>query len=163
MMSPPQFCPRCRAPVSPGSRFCSQCGFSPYVPHPPPQQQPLPSQVYACERCLAVSPPGSAYCLRCGEPAYTGTALIKKRKTHSVLAACVLSIVVGGLGQFYNGQHAKGAVFLGINLLLILVKPRLSSELNIVMVIFGALVVLDAGLIAHRLKHGHGVKPWDFW
>lgn len=90
-----------------------------------------------CQSCQADNPAAARFCVRCGtalvpdtrvrgapSPApsavpsayapYAPPALAAK----SPAIAAVLSLVVAGLGQFYNGDAKKGAVMLFVAVLL---------------------------------------------
>ncbi|HEV8432829.1 MAG TPA: zinc-ribbon domain-containing protein [Thermoanaerobaculia bacterium] len=87
------FCPQCGTSNDDVSQFCSNCGRpltaasvpAPYTQQPPPQTMRGPS-----------------------------TAPARYAEGRNPVVALILSGVIVGVGQFYNGDHKKGALmFLG--------------------------------------------------
>ncbi len=64
-------CPHCQTPLSPGTRFCTNCGASvetaPISPKPVPEPGPVTTEEI-CANCGALTPSGVAHCTACGEP-----------------------------------------------------------------------------------------------
>ncbi len=72
------------------------------------------------------------------------------------ILAAVLSLIVAGLGQIYNGQVLKGVVFI----ILQLINGALTLVLIgwVLMPIVGLWAVIDAYLTAKRNNEGYGVR-----
>lgn len=70
--------------------------------------------------------------------------------------AAVLSIIVAGLGQIYNGQVGKGVVFI----ILQLINGALTAVLIgwILMPVVGLWATVDAYLVAKRNNEGYGFR-----
>lgn len=92
------FCAQCGAPNEAPAKFCFKCG-APLVQAAPSASDP---RTRTGASPVAVTEPRVA----------TGK---------NPILATVLSLVIVGLGQFYNGDTKKGAVMLGIAAVLALV------------------------------------------
>lgn len=62
----PYTCPGCGKPITPGKKFCSNCGASVSAPAPaaPVTASPPPSSV--CAACGNPIKPGAKFCAKCG-------------------------------------------------------------------------------------------------
>jgi TM2 domain-containing membrane protein YozV len=99
------FCPQCSVPNDETSRFCRSCGASlaansavQYVPAPPvPGQPPMP-QLYPVQ----------------GDPRMRGVAYPNRQYAvgKNPAVAVILSLLIVGVGQFYNGDAKKGLLML---------------------------------------------------
>jgi len=82
-----------------------------------------------CSKCGAPQDDKVKFCAKCGAPA-TGTELVEEKRMRGVsepkpqtgkryaagknpTLATVLSILIVGVGQFYNGDVKKGLIMLG--------------------------------------------------
>ena len=74
----------------------------------------------------------------------------------SPILAAVLSVIVAGLGQIYNGQITKGVVFI----ILQLINGALTAVLIgwILMPIVGLWATIDAYLVARRNNERFGFR-----
>jgi TM2 domain-containing membrane protein YozV len=101
------FCPQCGVSNEETSRFCRSCGSSltaksevpvQYVPAPPVPVQPPVQQPYPLQ----------------GDPRIRGVAYPNRQyavgKNPGV--ALILSLLIVGVGQFYNGDAKKGVLML---------------------------------------------------
>lgn len=72
------------------------------------------------------------------------------------LVAAILSVIVAGLGQIYNGQIGKGVVFI----ILQIINGALTLVLIgwILMPIVGLWATVDAYLVAKRNNERHGFR-----
>lgn len=72
------------------------------------------------------------------------------------ILAAILSIIVAGLGQIYNGQIGKGVVFI----ILQLINGALTVVLIgwLLMPIVGLWATVDAYLVAKRSNEGYGFR-----
>ena len=73
----------------------------------------------------------------------------------SPIVAAILSLIVAGLGQIYNGQIVKGIVFIVLQL----INGALTVVLIgwILMPIVGLWAMIDAYLVAKRGNERYGV------
>ena len=85
------FCSTCGAQSADTARFCEKCGAAMVVATPPPVT-PLDPRVRGVENT----------------PIHTGQPAVGKNPW----VAVVLSLVIVGVGQFYNGDYKKGALML---------------------------------------------------
>lgn len=92
------FCAQCGAPNDAAAKFCFKCGASLSPAAGGPAAAPDPR-------------------MRGGAPAATVSDTRIATGKNPVLAT-ILSLVIVGLGQFYNGDMKKGAVMLVIGLVL---------------------------------------------
>ena len=111
-------CPKCRVANFPDARFCFSCG-APFEPGT--VSAALPESAWAdstrCPACRAERLPQAEFCSNCGASFSTGRAaerapLESGPKKEPGIALC-LSLLIPGAGQVYNGQPAKGILFLG--------------------------------------------------
>ena len=74
----------------------------------------------------------------------------------SPILAAVLSLIVAGLGQIYNGQIGKGVIFI----ILQLINGALTTVLIgwILLPIVGLWAVIDAYLIAKRNNERYALR-----
>ena len=74
----------------------------------------------------------------------------------SPLLAAVLSRILSGLGQIYNGQVTKGAIFIVVQL----VNAALTTVLIgfVLMPIVGLWATIDAYLVAKRNNERYGFR-----
>ena len=72
------------------------------------------------------------------------------------LVAAILSIIVAGLGQIYNGQIGKGVIFI--------ILQAINGALTLVVIgwifmpIVGLWATIDAYLVAKRNNESHGLR-----
>ena len=118
-----------------------------------------------CPYCEELIPPDASQCYSCGKMLTNLT-----RKKRSPLAAFFLSIIMPGLGQMYNGQLLKGAIYhlIGYSLLFILSISVLRNSYqgmivflcsNIIYYIF---IFSDAIYIAIKRKY-LDLKKYNKW
>lgn len=74
----------------------------------------------------------------------------------SPLLAAVLSLIFSGLGQIYNGEIAKGVVFIVVQL----INAALTTVLIgfVLMPIVGLWAMIDAYLVAKRNNERYGFR-----
>ena len=74
----------------------------------------------------------------------------------SPILAALLSFIVAGLGQIYNGQVAKGVIFI----LLQLINGALTAVLIgwVLMPIVGLWAMIDAYLVARQSNERYGYR-----
>lgn len=74
----------------------------------------------------------------------------------SPLLAAILSLVVAGLGQIYNGQVLKGVIFIVLQI----INGALTAVLIgwVLMPIVGLWAVIDAYLVARRNNERYGFR-----
>jgi TM2 domain-containing membrane protein YozV len=89
------FCASCGSPNDDTARFCHKCGASVGGVTPP-------------------APPGPDFSTMRGGPTSTSTTVVKQYATgKNAAVAMILSLIVVGVGQFYNGDMKKGGIMLG--------------------------------------------------
>lgn len=99
------FCSKCGAQNAEGARFCEKCGAALGV-----AQAGFSGAAPTDERMrggFGMSPGGGAG-VSLGPGYVTGK---------NPVVALLLSLIIPGVGQFYNGDTKKGAIMLGIHLL----------------------------------------------
>jgi len=88
-----------------------------------------------CSKCNSHSPDNASFCLKCGEKLNSNSINTHKNKTSSLTTsvetikieggkkyvlgkncylATILSLLLPGLGQFYNGDYIKGVIYIFI-------------------------------------------------
>lgn len=74
----------------------------------------------------------------------------------SPILAAILSLILSGLGQIYNGQVTKGVIFIVVQL----VNAALTAVLIgwILMPIVGLWATIDAYLVARRSNERYGFR-----
>jgi TM2 domain-containing membrane protein YozV len=127
-------CPHCNNQIPDDAAFCNVCGKSTAVE---PQAQQVPPPVQPAQQTEQQVPPPAA-------PA----AEIKNQ-----WIALILSCLIPGLGQIYNGQTLKGVV-------LILVSFISAGTLAPVAWV---IAMIDAPMIAKKINEGKTVGEWEFF
>ena len=137
------FCSSCGSQVAEGVAFCPSCGAPMQRAAPPPQAPPAAPQYPAGGYGQpAYPPPGYApppYAPPPGQyppgygpyPAY---GPMPGEKSAGV--ALVLSLLLTGLGQLYNGEISKGIIFLVVEIILWILSALTFGILCIVAVPF---------------------------
>lgn len=87
------FCSSCGSPNDDAAKFCQRCGAPMAGGHPPPPP--------ADDRIRGQAPP----------VVVTGEKKYAEGKNPTV--ATILSLLIVGVGQFYNGDMKKGGIMLG--------------------------------------------------
>lgn len=90
------FCENCGAPISENATYCERCGEKTGSPGPAP---------------TSPSPAGQALPLQHAKD----TAELQKKNP---FIALILSLIITGVGQMYNGQLKKGLVLLVVVIIL---------------------------------------------
>lgn len=74
----------------------------------------------------------------------------------SPILAAILSLIVAGLGQIYNGQVGKGVVFIVLQI----INGALTTVLIgwLLMPIVGLWAVIDAYLVARNTNERYGIR-----
>ncbi len=154
--------------VHPGSGFCRNCGGSVRVNQVACLQcgvAPLNGNKF-CPGCRAETHPQAIVCIKCGIALNSGGTIFGggggKRiqptgKTLEPVLACLLSLVIVGLGQMLLGQTIKGVVML----IAAMVLGVLTVGLAIVVV--WPVSAIDAYMIAKKLREGKSVGEWEFF
>ena len=66
-----------------------------------------------CSQCGTRNPDDATFCKSCGAPmTMPGQTVVIVRNAKSPFLALILSLLLPGLGQIYNGQVMKGIAFL---------------------------------------------------
>jgi TM2 domain-containing membrane protein YozV len=101
------YCSNCGAENADSAKFCQKCG-SPLAVAPQPQAA-------AAAEAAAPPPPAADPRVRGGySPGYPPAVAVEKRYAtgKSPGVALILSALIVGLGQFYNGDVKKGLIML---------------------------------------------------
>lgn len=93
------FCPNCGAENKEGAKFCVQCGTK---LNQEPEAAPKPAE--------------TAY--RATSSTSTTSQPIQKASAKNPVVAAILSFVIAGVGQMYNGEMKKGLLMLGGTIIL---------------------------------------------
>ena len=92
------FCSSCGSANDDSARFCHKCGAA----------------VGGAGGVTPPAPPASDFTTMRGGPASTSTVVGKQYATgKNAVVALILSLVIVGVGQFYNGDMKKGGIMLG--------------------------------------------------
>lgn len=92
------FCSKCGAENPDSARFCQKCGAS--LAAPPPPSSPAPPGAPAADPRMRGGPPP------------VGTVEKRYATGRNPVLALILSAVIPGVGQFYNGDTKKGVLML---------------------------------------------------
>lgn len=95
------YCQACGSPNLQEARFCAKCGR--------PLAAPLGPDTGSAQG-QSPPPPYSDPRIRGGEPSGSGRYAMGKTPPLAVL----LSFLIPGMGQFYNGDSKKGGIMLGL-------------------------------------------------
>lgn len=76
----PVHCPQCNSPVTPGLKFCPNCGAKLFVTENPIQKKPDKGVIH-CKKCNTIVPDNANFCLKCGTPVADTTTKIKQETT----------------------------------------------------------------------------------
>jgi TM2 domain-containing membrane protein YozV len=159
---------------------------------PPAPAQPSPAQMTpppvvggarewcpACRSNFYVADPSQEWvnCPNCGQLIHRqvsdrgqkGQKMITGKKNPVV--AGLLSFLIIGLGQIYNGQVAKGLFLLGLQVVgvfLGLVSGVLTCGISLLVFVPFALFIeivsiVDAVMIANKLQQGQAVGEWEWF
>ena len=127
-------CPNCGAGLQPGATKCLKCGSAVEV-----QQQ--------------AGAPGAA-------PAAPGMVATKDV---SPFLAAFLSWLLMGLGQIYIGQTTKGIVLLVLGLLFYVIDIVTCGIFLFVHGPIAIVFIIDAAMVAGKVKSGQPVSQWRFF
>lgn len=123
----------------------------------------LPSR--HCSHCALSISPHAAFCPRCGEPnaprysaaSFAGDLIRPSRNSLHPAVAGLLSFLLIGLGQMVMGQVAKGVLMLIGALVLGVLTGCFACLITF------PVSVIDACLIASKLRSGEAVGKWEFF
>ena len=142
-------CPGCKSDVAGEPEFCPQCGF--WLKGPGSKQ----SEAGTGEPPSGVAPPGGVDEFRSHMPPPGAPAGVPPRESvKNPVVAAILSFLIPGVGQIYNGQAAKGVVTLVACLLLWLICVGW---------VIAIVAAIDAAMIAQKINDGKIVGPWEFF
>ena len=126
-------CPYCNNPIPMNANNCPGCGA------PVPQQQAQPQPQGVVQNQFQQQVPQNAV------------------NPKSPFLAELLSCLIVGVGQMYNGQVAKGVV------LLIATAIIGSATVGIGYFVLWLIAIIDAGKIAKKINAGKVVGDWEFF
>lgn len=116
-----------------------------------------------CPLCKAKIEPDDNYCRNCG------TALSYRGARRNIVArpevwvALLLSFPVSGPGQIYCGQTAKGSMMVAVWTGLVVAAIAAHGVMIFAWLGWFVLCMVDAGVIAYRLRRGEEVSSWRFF
>jgi TM2 domain-containing membrane protein YozV len=124
------FCTRCGAAAADDAKFCGKCGAALAAPPPEPAPAPVPPPKAPAEPQPTAArpapppapipqPPPAPHAAPQSPPAKARIAGKRYCEGNSPWVATLLSFLIPGLGQFYNGDHKKGGVMLGAAVLFV--------------------------------------------
>ena len=119
-------------------------------------QSPLPAEAKHCPGCGAAVPPQQAQPVPQAQPQPQPQPQAPVQQKSAGLAQ-ILSCLIPGLGQIYNGQVAKGIVLIIANITIS------SATFGITALIFLIIAIVDAGKIANKINAGQQVGDWEFF
>lgn len=107
------FCPKCGVSNDETSRFCRSCGAPVPVGQAPVQYTAPPPPAPLPQAPLQQAPPPPQYPVQ-GDPRVRGVAYPNRQYAvgRNPGVALILSILLPGVGQFYNGDTKKGLLML---------------------------------------------------
>lgn len=106
-----------------------------------------------CSQCGSSNPEDAGYCKHCGAPMpRPGQTVVIVRNAKSAILALILSLILPGLGQIYNGEVAKGITFLIALAISVLLKFVLIGFVLVPIVWIWAMI--DAFRSAERINRG---------
>lgn len=144
-------CQSCGAVLPEGAKICPKCGFG---------DKEIKETKY-CTNCAEEIDNKAEICPKCGvrQAGYTTQTNEKK----SPVLSLILSFLIPGLGQFYNGHIEKGIIlivgyFLFIFLTVILTFILVGFFLAIIPFLIWVFGMYDAYVSADRINKGQPVK-----
>lgn len=108
-------------------------------------------------RLAAIRPPAQS-AIGGASPLVPVEAMTRSEQQKSPALAGLLSFLLVGMGQIYLGQVEKGLCLLGVVLLLIL--GGVPGQVAIAVLLLN---VVDAFLLAQRIKEGRPITRWQFF
>jgi hypothetical protein len=113
-----------------------------------------------CPNCRAETNPNAIVCVKCGVAVAAGGAtnssgkqIHPTGKTMDPVLAALLSFLIVGLGQIVLGQTIKGIVMLVVVIF----------TFGFGMLLIWPVAIIDAYLIAQKLRRGQSVGEWEFF
>jgi TM2 domain-containing membrane protein YozV/RNA polymerase subunit RPABC4/transcription elongation factor Spt4 len=139
------YCSNCSSNISDKAEICPKCGVRPFR-----------NKNY-CYHCGVNVNEEQEICIDCGVSLNKKPTNASSEKAKEPWLMALLSFFITGLGQMILGQVKKGAVWLIGGFLLALFTAGFSALIII------PLVVIDAFLIAKKMKEGKEVGEWEFF
>ncbi|MGL4669798.1 MAG: double zinc ribbon domain-containing protein [Methanobacteriaceae archaeon] len=122
-----KFCTNCGAGIDAKAEICPKCGEKVLISPPNPSKIQNSNETKFCTNCGAKIDTKAEICPKCG---VRNTLLkVSTEKKNPGLAA-LLSALVMGLGQIYNGKLGRGLVFLISGIILGAIEGLVSSYLS---------------------------------
>jgi hypothetical protein len=119
----------------------------------------VPRDAFACSGC------GAAFAFRASNRQLPPAVLPPGARwvappPHDISIAALASIFLVGMGQVYNGQMWKGALFLILALIVLTGALHFwSRPLFAAALLISAVSIVDAAMIAGHLREGETVRP----
>jgi len=92
----------------------------------------------------------------------------RSSRPHLPWIAALLSFLIPGIGQIYNQQTAKGAVFIvvsvvGWTMTWLLMYVCVGILLLPIMLGVWVVAIVDAAMVGQKIADGQQVEEWDFF
>ena len=140
------YCTNCGEQIAEKAEICLKCGVRPFR-----------TKLYCNECGSKVKNEHQEYCVDCGVSLKKNMISSGSSSTLEPWIAGLLSFLLTGLGQMLIGQVKKGIVILIVSFFLGFVTFGLSAFIVI------PLAIIDAYLIAKKVKEGKRVGEWEFF
>jgi predicted amidophosphoribosyltransferase len=139
------YCSNCGSTISDKAEICPKCGIRPFR-----------NKSY-CYNCGVNVKEEQEICIDCGVSLNKKPTNSSSQKSQEPWLMALLSFLITGLGQMIMGQVKKGAAWLIGGFFLAIFTAGISIFIII------PLVVIDAFLIAKKIKEGKQVGEWEFF
>lgn len=158
-------CVQCHSPIADDAKFCMICGTTQPESQDAAQQQ-APVQPQTAEETPAPIPPVYSGSSQGSTGSTGGTSqsgsgnsdfVYPSDKKIDAGIACLLSVLLPGLGQMINGQLVKGIVILAVDLV---IGPLTCGIVAVAAMIVAA---IDAYKCTKALEEGITLRKWSFF
>ena len=153
-------CVQCHSPIADDAKFCMICGTTqPVTETQAAAQQTSQSAPAPVPPVYDGSTQGNTGSTQSGSQSGSANSdyVYPSDKKVDPAIACLLSLLLTGLGQMINGQLAKGLVILGGS---VLISSITCGVLAIPCVVLAA---IDAYKCAKALEEGITIRKWSFF
>ncbi|MBB5173868.1 zinc ribbon domain-containing protein [Texcoconibacillus texcoconensis] len=138
------YCPNCGNEISEKAEICPNCGVRPF------------RSVEYCYNCGDSLNKDQEMCTSCGVRVHK-TSHISNTDAKSPWLMALLSFLITGLGQMILGQVKKGVAILVASILLSMITFGSSVFITT------PIAIIDAFLIAKKMREGKEVGEWEFF
>jgi TM2 domain-containing membrane protein YozV len=143
------YCPRCGVDNREHAQFCEKCGFNLPVAASAPGQQIYapPQQTYSQQQPM---PPGSGVMRGEPNPVVIDSSGRKYALNKNPTVAVILSFLLSGLGQLYNGDFKKFFLVWGVCIVVILIAVATGGVASFLLLGVWIWSMFDAYKVASR-------------